>query len=102
MPNTTYIGNLSMAKAMLRFQEKGYRICIPFGDGFPYDFIADDGNKLTRVQVKTGILKVDHIEAKAHSSIGEGRKRLNKGISYVGLADIIVVYCPQTNKCYSV
>jgi hypothetical protein len=55
----------------------GYRIALPFGENHRYDLIADDGERLYRVHVKTGRLRNGEI-------------------------DFLAVYCPQTKEVYLV
>jgi Holliday junction resolvase-like predicted endonuclease len=46
-------GDLGELSAMEWLASKGYGVCIPIGHSPDYDLIADDGEALLRVQVKT-------------------------------------------------
>jgi hypothetical protein len=46
-------GNNAELFAMLRCSQLGYFVSIPMGGKAPYDFIADSGIRLSRIQVKT-------------------------------------------------
>ena len=57
MLNKKQIGNLTELKCISAFYELGYSISIPYGENNRYDFIADIGGKLIKVQVKTSSTK---------------------------------------------
>ena len=57
MLNKKQIGNLTELKCISAFYELGYSINIPYGENNRYDFIADIGGKLIKVQVKTSSTK---------------------------------------------
>jgi len=46
-------GEEAELRFMLKAFEQGIRVTKPFGDSMPYDFIADGGCGLRRVQVKS-------------------------------------------------
>lgn len=78
----------------------GYSVSIPFGGSQKYDLILDrvDGSLLERVQVKTGRLNSGSVvfQTVARNTIN-GRRS-----SYFGLADTLMVYCPETERVYRV
>ena len=45
-------GNAGLSAAVAYFGMNGYTVSIPLNDTQDYDLIVDDGNKLSRVQVK--------------------------------------------------
>ena len=53
MDYTKAIGNITELQCISKFIEMGFDCSIPYGDCCKYDFIADLGNKLIRVQCKT-------------------------------------------------
>jgi hypothetical protein len=55
--DTKSIGDLSEAMVIAVLVRHGYLISIPFGENHRYDLIADDGERLLRIQVKTGRLR---------------------------------------------
>ena len=62
-----------------------------------YDHIADDGEKLLRVQVKTGRMRdgvIKYTCCSSHAHRG-GTTR-----PYIGEIDYLAVYCPGTGKVY--
>ena len=90
-------GNLSEAKFLADALDKGYKVLIPFGDGSRYDLVLDTGEKLVKVQVKTGRLREGRVIFQTSSNNkGYGRK------SYHGEVDYLGVYCPQNDTSYLV
>ena len=47
------LGNLTELQCITAFYEYGCQVSIPYGENSRYDFIADIGNRLIRVQVKS-------------------------------------------------
>src|ERR1051325_5903785 len=96
MPETNNIGNLTEAKVIVALVEAGYLVSQPFGNGHKYDLIADNGQKLFRVQCKTGRVRNGVLIFNAYSMPG------NKGqkCSYRGLADLFAVLNPNDGKVF--
>jgi hypothetical protein len=95
--NTKRIGDISEAQVILALTNMGVDILIPFGENHRYDLVADDGEKLVRIQVKTGRVRngvVVYACSSAHTHRG-GRSR-----PYFGEIDYLAVYCPGTGKVY--
>lgn len=92
-------GGIAQAKAEIRALEKGFIISKPIIEGTRYDMILDDGEKLSRVQVK-------YAGGKQTSSNGcvvvDFRKTSNNGKVKEGYSskevDVIIVYIPQVDK----
>jgi hypothetical protein len=95
---TSERGNLSEAKILAAFVAAGYFVSVPFGSGHKYDFVADDGTSLSRVQCKTGRVKNGVLLFCAYSKAGNGSGRMN----YRGLADLFAVLNPEDDKVYLV
>ena len=51
--NTTEQGDIGEARAIYEFIKAGYVVSKPINDKAKYDIIVDDGDTLSRVQVKT-------------------------------------------------
>jgi hypothetical protein len=98
MRNTSSIGNKSEAIVLAALVHAGYSTLLPFGGGRPYDIAIDVGDKLLRVQCKTGRL------------LKEGVVFFPTAIwcrnmsyrSYRGDVDFFGVYCPATEQVYLV
>jgi PD-(D/E)XK endonuclease len=95
--NTKLVGDISEARVLMALTEAGYAISKPFGENVRYDLIADDGERLLRVQVKTGKLRNGAIRFNACSSHGH---RNGGSRPYFGEIDYLAVYCPQNRKVY--
>lgn len=69
MQNSKSKGDISEAKCLTRFLEKGWRVYLPFGDNARCDMIVERSEGiLEKVQVKTARMKGSFIEAAASSS----------------------------------
>lgn len=98
-----HVGNVSEVKVFAAYTVAGYFVFQPLGGGYPYDFVADDGERLWRVQVKTGrLLPTGAIVFYPRSNNGFWQKKgqANYYRTYEGKADLIAVYCPETDKVY--
>jgi hypothetical protein len=96
--STKSIGDRSEAVVLLALIKAGYNVSIPFGENHRYDLLADDGERILRVQVKTGKLSGDVIRyscSSSHSHRGGVFAR-----PYFGQVDLIAVHCPQNGKVY--
>lgn len=96
--NTRERGNLTEIKIMAALVEAGYLVFLPFGEGHKYDFIIDDGQRLHRVQSKTGRVKGGSLMFNGYSFSGNGKVRHG----YRGLADLFAILNPQTSQVYLV
>jgi hypothetical protein len=98
--NTKLIGELSVARTLSRLLESGYAVSLPFGDNLRYDLIADDGQRLLRIQCKTGRLDSKGSIAFPVCSCANHRGRGRR--DYQGDVDAFGVYCPSTESVYLV
>lgn len=98
--STTMRGDVSEAIAIAAFMRLGYLVSRPLSNGLPYDFIADDGGRLMRVQVKTGSVRDGALFAKLGSSkYHRGRREI---IGYVGRVEWVCIVHPISGRCYMV
>lgn len=51
--NTKKQGDMGLGVAINYFTSQGYTVGVPLTDSQDYDLMIDDGNRLSRVQVKT-------------------------------------------------
>lgn len=93
--NTTKRGDISAAKILAKFVELGYQVLVPWGSA-PYDLALDCGDRLVRVQCKTGRLRKGCVLFNTSSIVYGGRR-----IGYTDKADLFAVYCPDTNAIYT-
>lgn len=99
MRNTKLIGDISESKVISALVEKGWTVSIPFGENSKYDLIADSGEELFRVQVKTGRLSAGVIVFNGYTSHAH---RGGESEGYRGKADLFGVYCPELDAVYLV
>ena len=83
---------------MTALVEAGYLVSLPFGEGHKYDFVIDDGQRLHRVQCKTGRVKGGSLMFNGYSFSGNGKVKHG----YHGLADLFAVLNPRTSRVYLV
>lgn len=96
MPETSRTGNLTEAKVAVALIEAGYLVSQPFGSGHKYDLIADEGQKLFRVQCKTGRVRNGVLIFNAYSIPGNKSKKCG----YKGMADLFAVLNPMNGKVF--
>ena len=98
--NPKAIGELSEAAAVYHLVRAGYDVARPLGDNARYDLILEDGDRLLRVQVKTGRLNArgsvffPTCSSQAHRGRGYS--------SYRGQCELFAVYCPELDETYLV
>lgn len=87
--NSKSIGERSEAIILAHILKLGYSASIPFGNNQRYDMILDDGEKLFKVQCKTGRLIQGCVSFSVASKNGFTKKRK----SYHGDVDLFLVHC---------
>ncbi len=95
--DTKTMGDISELRVMTKLIELGYRVALPYGENHRYDIVADDGEKLFRVQVKTGKLRngvIRYACSTSHYHRGESSR------PYFGQIDLLGVFCPGTDAVY--
>lgn len=60
MDYTQMLGNTNELKCITAFMQLGFECSIPYGNGAKYDFIADDGENLYKIQCKSSSYVNDH------------------------------------------
>lgn len=94
--NTFDKGNLSLVKCIAALTEAGYRVSVPVGDGGRYDLVADDGDSLLRIQVKTARLRKGVVRFNCYSHARGVTDNYESGV------DAYCAYCPDTDETYFV
>lgn len=99
---TTYdTGNISESVVMTAYLQAGFMVSVPFGAGAPYDLIIDTGDRLYKIQVKTGWLRKGRI-------LYNGMRRLREAHPYAARrytqseVDFFAVYYAATQSIYVV
>jgi hypothetical protein len=89
-------GNLGEVRVLSEFVKLGIQCYLPYGDGSGVDLIADFGDKLNRIQVKTTekLNRAGAMEWKITRQEGYHGNR----VSYVlGEIDYFAFYCIETD-----
>lgn len=100
--DTKATGDRSEAAVLAALAQRGYLISIPFGENHRYDLIADDGDRLLRIQVKTGRLRHGVIAFRCCSTHQHRRSGPTSSRAYFGEIDYLAVYCRENQKVYLV
>jgi hypothetical protein len=98
--DTKSVGDLSELIVALELARAGYSVSMPLGENRRYDLIIDDGDRLSRVQVKTGRLRNGVILFNTYSSHCH-----RKGVAcrpYTDQIDSFGIYCPDVSSVYLV
>jgi hypothetical protein len=95
-------GDISELRVAIELTKLGYLISKPLGENQRYDLIADDGQRLHRVQVKTGRVRGGVIMFSCCSTHGHRRTGNLATRPYIGQIELLAVYCPDTEKVYLV
>jgi hypothetical protein len=102
MEHPKSIGDRTTLAAMIAIQRHGYAISVPFGENVRYDLVIDNGERLARVQCKTGRLRHGAVLFNTCSTYGHHRDPASARRDYYGNVDYFAVYCPQTFGVYLV
>ena len=89
-------GTLTESKILAAFVEAGYLVSLPFGDGHKYDLIIDDGQRVQRVQCKTGRVRNGSLLFNACSFSGNAGTRRD----YKDAAELFAVLNLETGNVY--
>ena len=98
MRTTFDIGNEAEVIVLGHYIKAGFRVCIPFGTGGPYDLAVDTGTRIVKVQVKTATFGKGCIQCKTrrrNASYDRTMRRYEKGE-----VDYFAIYCPKLNELY--
>ncbi len=93
-------GDMSELRVAIALTNAGYAVSKPFGENQRYDLIADDGDRLHRVQVKTGRVRRGVVKFSCSSTHGHRRTGNLATRPYTGQIEFLAVYCPESGKVY--
>jgi hypothetical protein len=96
------IGDRTTIAVMLALQDAGYAVSVPFGENTRYDLVIDDGRRLSRVQCKTGRLRLGTIVFATCSSYAHHSRPRVIQRQYQGQVDLFGVYSPEMGGVYLV
>ena len=99
--DTKSVGDRSEVELIHALYTAGYGVFIPFiGENHRFDLIADDGDRLAKIQVKTGRLRDGAVRFNCYSS--HAHRGGPSCRNYLGEVDFFGVYCPQVGDAYLV
>lgn len=96
--NPKATGEMSEAAVTYHLLRAGYELAKPLGDNARYDLLIELGDRIVRVQVKTGRLRADGAVLFPTCSSQAHRGRGTQ--AYRGQCDLFAVYCPETEETY--
>lgn len=97
-------GNSTELKCLAAFTDMGSIVSIPFGEDSRYDFIADNGKKLIKIQCKTAspVIENNEVVAIGFKTVRQGRNAGNwERIKYT-CQEIDYFATFWNDKCYVV
>lgn len=98
--DTKAIGDFSELSVIYALAQNGYLVSVPFGENHRYDVIADDGEHLLRVQIKTGRVRRGALDFACYSSHSHRGGPSCRG--YHGEVDAFGVYAPAIDESFLV
>lgn len=102
MEHPKAIGDRSTLAVMLALQAAEIPFFLPFGENTRCDLVIDEGERLARVQCKTGRLRHGAVRFPACSSYAHQSNPKLLRRDYLGRVDYFAIYCPETSGVYLV
>ena len=100
MEHPKAIGDRSQPAIMVALDGAGFAVFVPFGENTRYDLVIDEGNRLARVQCKTGRLQSGAVRFRACSSYAHHPNPKILKRDYLGEIDYFGVYCLENQGVY--
>lgn len=94
------VGERTEAIVLAELVRRGYKVLVPFGHNHRYDLVLDVGDRMLRIQCKTG--RVSRGAIKFHAESIRSNTRGSRRRSYQDDADLFLVFCPELGKIYAV
>lgn len=94
------VGLRTEAAILAELVRRGYQVLIPFGTNQRYDLVLDMNGRFVRAQCRTGRLRRGCVLFNTESVRINTQGWLTR--SYVGEAEIFLIYCPETERIYAV
>lgn len=102
MEHPKAVGDRTTLAVMAALQEAGFALYVPFGENTRVDLIIDDGHQLSRVQCKTGRLRLGAVRFNTCSTYAHHPNPKVVRRNYLGQIDYWGVHCPETCGVYLV
>ncbi|MEK6272524.1 MAG: group I intron-associated PD-(D/E)XK endonuclease [Actinomycetota bacterium] len=94
------VGQRTEAAILSELVRRGYSVLLPFGVNQRYDLVLELGERLLRVQCKTGRRRGGCIEFSTVSVLSNRAGWFKR--DYAGEADLFLVYWPENDRIYAV
>ena len=94
------VGDRTTLAVMLALREAGYGLLVPFGENTRYDLVIEEGNRLAKVQCKSGRLRQGAVRWSMCSNYAHHRAPHAVRRDYLGEVDYFGVYCMETGGVY--
>lgn len=82
-----------------RLMRLGVSVAVPFGDSDRYDLMVDDGDRIYRVQCKTGSWVNGSVRFNLYTSTVNAEGRVDSDYTAEDI-DVYAVYSEETNEVY--
>ena len=102
MEHPKFIGDRSALAVMWPLRARGYDLLVPFGENTRYDLVIDDGERLAKVQCKTGRIRQGAVVFKVCSSYAHHPNPKQRFRRYGESVDFYGVHCPDNGGVYLV
>ncbi|NEU57958.1 group I intron-associated PD-(D/E)XK endonuclease [Halorussus sp. MSC15.2] len=97
--NTSRKGDETEVTILARLMRVGASVSVPFGDNDRYDLVADDGDRLHRVQCKTGNWTNGTVRFNLYTSVVNSEGRVDSDYTSEEI-DAYAVYSADTDSVY--
>jgi len=94
------VGLRTEGAILSELNRRGYDVLVPFGVNRRYDLVLDCGDRLLKVQCKTGRLRDGVVQFNSQSVQSNTRRTRTR--SYAGEVDLFMVYCPDNRGVYAI
>ena len=94
------VGDRSTLAIMWALKARGYDLLLPFGENTRYDLVIDDGERLAKVQCKSGRLRDGVVMFPLCSSYAHHPNPKLRFRSYGDEIDFFAVYCKDNGRVY--
>jgi hypothetical protein len=96
------VGDRRTLAVMIALRGLGFAISVPFGENTRYDLVIDDGERLARVQCKTGRLRLGAVRWPACSSYAHHSNPGSPQRDYLNQIEYFGIHCPDNGGVYLV
>jgi hypothetical protein len=96
--NTKQTGDVTESRILHELVRRGHSVSVPFGDNDPYDLVVSVGDRLVRVQCKTGWREDGRVRFKTGSKTTDDGEPVV--VDYGDAVDVFAVRCRDSDTLY--